>query len=258
MKNSLLFLNCMLIELTLSGNGLYFTNEIDLFNKSSGIYYYELPFSKDLNTVSDFILNKNNYSDNPVSYKTAWPRINIGSSGNPGKTIRPITYIGIGALLGELILLSNDFYFYPSYSFKKGFFEGEDYVKGTGWVFGCRKTFKHSAIEYGMSITTFSDRYYMTDGTTTFSKIYLNKKSGFHINYVHQFLYNKTPSWQKLYAGPTINLVEKLGFGGIAGTEFRLSDRFRFDIRYEYSTQTNQIQAGILFNFQKEYFWKKH
>jgi len=257
MKNSLLFLNCMLIELTLSGNGLYFTNEIDLFNKSAGIYY-EFPFSKNVNISSDFIVNKNIYSGNQAYNKTSWPLVNTGSSGNPEKTIRPVTYIGLGALLGELILLSNDIYFYPSYSFIKGFFEGQDYVKGVGWVFGCRKTFKHSAIEYGISVTTFSERYYMTDGTTTFSKIYLDKKTGFHVNYVHQFLYNKTPSWQKLYAGPTLNLVEKFGFGGIAGTEFRLSDRFRFDIRYEYTTQTNQVQAGLIFNFQKKYFWKKH
>jgi opacity protein-like surface antigen len=169
----------------------------------------------------------------------------------------PAAKIGIGILAGELILLSNDFYIYPSYSFVKGYYKDEDYIKGTGVIFGFRKTFNYSALEYGISITTFSDRYYMSDGTTIYSKIYLNRKPGIHLNYVHQFLYGKTPSWLKLYAGPTLNLVNEFGFGGILGTEFRLIKRFTFDLRYEYSTQTNQIQAGIIFKFQKEYFWRK-
>lgn len=183
---------------------------------------------------------------------------NIGGNGTSPDESHPFMIIGIGILAGELVLLSNDLYLYPSFSFLKGFNEYHDYVRGTGFVYGLRKTFKRSALEYGMSITTFSDRYYMTDGTNTWAQYYADKRPGIHINFVHQIFYNKTPSWQKIYLGPTINLVNDFGYGGIIGTELQFAKRFKFDVRYEYSTQTNQIQAGIIFNFQKEYFWKKH
>jgi hypothetical protein len=155
--------------------------------------------------------------------------------------------MGIGILSGAIVLISNDFYLYPSYSFFKSYYEDRNYSKGIGWVFGFRKTFMHSAIEYGMSSTAF-----YTKGIRS------RRMTGYHINYVQQFLYDKTPSYLKLYAGPTINMVEGFGFGGIAGTEFRLSEGIKFDIRYEYSTQTNQIQAGLIFTFQKESWLKKH
>jgi hypothetical protein len=39
--------------------------------------------------------------------------------------------------------------------------------------------------------------------------------------------------------------------------EIALSDRISLDLRYELSTQTHQVQAGLIYNYQKEYFWKK-
>jgi len=182
---------------------------------------------------------------------------NIGGNGQPEEK-HPFTAIGVGVFTGALILVSNDFYIYPSYSFVKGFHESNDYVRGTGCVFGLRKTFKHSVLEYGISFTTFSDRYYMTDGTNTWPQYFADKRTGLHINYVHQVFYEKTPSWQKIYLGPTINMVNDFGYGGIIGTELRFAKGFKFDVRYEYSTQTNQLQTGIIFNFQKEYFWRRH
>jgi hypothetical protein len=208
--------------------------------------------SSELSLISDGY-PKNQYLVIPKSTVT-----NIGGNGTSPNESHPFLIIGVGILAGELVVLSNDFYLYPSYSFVKGFFEDQDYVRGIGYIFGLRKTFKHSAIEYGMSITTFSDRYYMSDGTNTWAQYYADKKPGIHINYVHQILYNKTPSWQKIYIGPTINLVNDFGYGGIIGTELKFAKRFKFDVRYEYSSQTNQIQAGIIFNFQREYFWRKH
>jgi hypothetical protein len=191
------------------------------------------------------------------------------SDHNNNKATGPGRTVAIGILAVEIVMMANDFYIYPSYSFVKGIFESQEFYKGTGWVFGFRKTFSHSAIELGGSYTTFSERYYMGNGTTTYSLTYLHRQGGAHLNYVHQLLYDKTPSCLKLYVGPTINYLEGLGLGGITGTEIRLSERFKFDVRYEFSkritfaarnmykTQTNQIQAGIIFNFQKEYLWKK-
>ncbi len=166
------------------------------------------------------------------------------------------TYAAIAIITVGAIILANDLYVYPSYSFYKGYSKDAKipidlYDKGLGWIFGCRKTFNHSAIEYGASYTTFSSIY--NYGSSTYEE----KIWGGHINYVQQLLYNKTPYWLKLYIGPTINYVFDFGYGGIIGTEFRLIDRLKIDVRYEYSTQTNQIQAGLIFTFQKEYFWKK-
>ena len=80
---------------------------------------------------------------------------------------------------------------------------------------------------------------------------------GWHFNFVQQLFYNKTPNRLKFYLGPSINYVYDFGYGGIMGAEMKLFDRLKFDVRYEWTTQTNQIQAGLIFTYQKEYFWKK-
>ena len=73
---------------------------------------------------------------------------------------------------------------------------------------------------------------------------------GWHFNYVHQVFYNKTADWLKIYFGPSLNYVYNFGYGGIVGTEMKLFDRLRFDVRYEWTTQTNQLQAGLIFTYQ--------
>jgi len=70
--------------------------------------------------------------------------------------------------------------------------------------------------------------------------------------------YDRTPDWLKVYLGPSLNLVSEFGYGGIVGSEIKLLDRLRFDLRYERTTQTNQLQAGLIFTYQKKYFWQKN
>jgi len=81
---------------------------------------------------------------------------------------------------------------------------------------------------------------------------------GVHINYVHHLFYNITPYWLKLYFGPTANYVfDDYGYGGIVGSEFQILYRLKFDVRYEWTIQTNQVQAGLIYTFQKKYLWQR-
>ncbi|MFM7710580.1 MAG: hypothetical protein ACKO5C_06655 [Ferruginibacter sp.] len=83
-----------------------------------------------------------------------------------------------------------------------------------------------------------------------------NEIWGLHLNFVQQVLCKKTPDWLKLYAGPTINVVNEVGYGGILGTEIKLIGRLKFDMRYEYTNQTNRLSAGLIFKYQKKYLWQ--
>jgi len=159
-----------------------------------------------------------------------------------------IVFIAIG-----VPIISNDIYVYPTYSLYKDKNESSDKSTGKGLAFGFRKTFEHSALEYGASYleTKFED--YNRYGTYSYEEA----RWGGHFNFVQQLFYNTTPDWLRFYIGPSVNYVYEFGYGGIVGTEMRIFDRLKFDVRYEYTTQTNQIQAGLIFTYQKEYFWNK-
>jgi hypothetical protein len=85
----------------------------------------------------------------------------------------------------------------------------------------------------------------------------LQNRWGGHFNYVHQLFYTIKPDWLILYTGPSVNFLSDFGFGGIVGSSMKLFDRLKFDVRYELTSQTNQIQAGLIFTYQKKYFWRK-
>lgn len=80
---------------------------------------------------------------------------------------------------------------------------------------------------------------------------------GVHLNYIHQIKHQKIPNWLNLYVGPTLNYVDDWGYGGILSGQVNLLSRLKFDVRYEFTNQTNQIQAGLIFNYQRKYFWQK-
>jgi len=183
-----------------------------------------------------------------------------GGGGGGGDNSEAYAYLALAIVATSAIILSNDFYIYPAYSFHKGVDKNNYYGQqstngnGTGWIFGFRKTFKHSALEYGASYLKSKVDYNYGYGTYT-DEI---DRWGGHFNYVHQIFYNKTPDWLKIYFGPSVNYVYDFGYGGLVGTEMKLFDRLRFDVRYEWTTQTNQIQAGLIFTYQKKYFWQKN
>jgi hypothetical protein len=168
-----------------------------------------------------------------------------GTSSNNSDNSEYCGYAAIGAVAViaavGVAVLSNDLYVYPAYSPIASY-------PGIGVTFGFRKTFNHSALEYGASYISQKRSWDIWGG---------------HLNFVHQVFFNKTPYWLKFYLGPTVNFVEHdrptepLGFGGIVGTEMKIFDRLKFDVRYENTTNTKRIQAGLIFTYQKEYFWNK-
>lgn len=182
-----------------------------------------------------------------------------GSYGGGDGSRETYAYIALAIIATGAAILSNDIYVYPAISFhnqtktNNHYGPQSDNGVGTSWIFGFRKTFRHSALEYGASYLKYKVNYDDGYGDTYQSEI---KKWGGHLNYVHQIFYNKTPDWLKVYFGPSINIVHNFGYGGIVGTEMKLFDRLRFDLRYEWTTQTNQIQAGLIFTYQKKYFWR--
>jgi hypothetical protein len=180
------------------------------------------------------------------------PSYGGGSSGEA------YAFLAIAIVATSAVILSNDMYLYPAFSFynpsKNKNQNGQQTSIGTGLLFGFRKTFKHSALEYGASYLKFEKKYNYTNGYT--NTITQNRWGG-HFNFVQQVFYNKTPKWLKVYFGPSVNYVFDFGYGGLIGTEMKLFDRLRFDVRYEWTTQTNQIQAGLIFTYQKKYFWQK-
>jgi hypothetical protein len=184
---------------------------------------------------------------------------NAGSGGGTNNS-EAYGYIAIAVVAASAVILSNDMYVYPTYSFYKSsgnfipYSSVSTISNSSSWSFGFRKTFEHSALEYGTSYMKSTIEY--DDGYGNFYT-YETDRWGLHLNYVHQVFYNKTPYWLNIYLGPSINYVYDFGYGGIVGTEMKVFDRLKFDIRYEYTTQTNQIQAGLIFTYQKKYFWQK-
>jgi hypothetical protein len=157
--------------------------------------------------------------------------------GNDGSTLAVIAGV---IIVASAAVLSNDLYMYPTFSFKNG--SGKSSSLQQGWALGFRKTFRKSALEYGV----------------TFIKPTNNEsnKTGFHFNYVHEIF---TPKNQKfsVYAGPALSSIDETGFGGIIGSSYSLLNRLKVDMRYELTSQTNNFKIGLIYNYQKRYFWQK-
>ena len=134
------------------------------------------------------------------------------------------------------------------------YYSKTEYSLGKGWSFGFRKTFPRCALEYGTSYLLWDSDSFKNNNVYFYAPVI--ERWGGHLNFVHQIFYEKTPDWLKIYAGPTINYVYDFGFGGILGAEIKLLDRLRFDARYELTNQTNQLQFGLIVNYQKKYFWQ--
>jgi hypothetical protein len=172
-----------------------------------------------------------------------------GSSGSGGggggdSEALGIAVIAVAAVIvvTGVALISNEIQISPAWSFEN--------MKSYGGIGkGCqiqfRKTFRSSALEYG--ITTFVHPYQM--------------QLGGHFSYVHHIFDSKMPTENlKIFVGPTLKITNNpgvVGLGGILGSSYRLLDWLHADFRYELTNQSNQIQLGLRFRYQKEYFWKK-
>lgn len=175
---------------------------------------------------------------------------NTGSAGAGGSTddgAAEAAAILAGVIVAtSVLILSNDVYAYPMVSFTR--YENWNGISNDipqiGYAFGLRKTFENSALEYGATITD-PDSYYVVGG---------------HLNFISKIFRNKPIENWDIYTGGTINFIDRnyeWGVGAILGGKAKLTDRLWFDCRYELSTQTNNLRAGLIFTYQKEYFWKK-
>lgn len=189
--------------------------------------------------------------DNPTYGNDAYG----GGSGNEASAL------AIAIIAGSAIILSNDIYVYRIYSYYKNnissnFNTSQEGI-GIGWAFGFRKTFNRSALEYGMSIIerkiNYNNKYgnYYYNNYSDYSDFY-----GIHLNYIHNIFDSKMPKNFSVYIGPSINITDNMGYGAIIGTNYKIFNRLKIDLRYEYTTQTNQVQLGLIFNYQKKYFWQ--
>ncbi|MDP2189164.1 MAG: hypothetical protein Q8J69_10835 [Sphingobacteriaceae bacterium] len=175
-----------------------------------------------------------------------------GGGDNSAEAVIAIAIITVGA-----IILSNDVYAYPVRTFFYNYERPKIPIytnlidNVTGWAFGFRKTFDYAALEYGATYFEFNKR---TAPNQTINP-YQFTKWGWHFNFVHDLFYYRTPERLKFYVGPSINYIWDFGYGGITGAQFKLFDRLKLDVRYEWTTQSNQLQAGLIFTYQKEYFW---
>jgi hypothetical protein len=190
----------------------------------------------------------NNCKDDFANYSGGGGGSNSDGSGE--------AVLAILLVSASVAILSNDVYVYPTYSFYKDPNFSNLKPSKIGWSFGFRKTFKKSALEYGASIQTFEESYNYSYNYN-YNSFIEQKKWGFHLNYVHDVFKSKMPDNIISYVGPTINYYNEIGYGIIIGAKYKLLERLNLDCRYEISSQTNQFQIGLIFNYQRKYFWKK-
>jgi hypothetical protein len=167
-------------------------------------------------------------------------------------------YLAIFAIAASVAIVSNDFYVYPTYSFlndnnyQYSKTDNSTILKKSGYTLGFRKTFDRSALEYGASILTKSHDGFLIGSS--------RKRWGFHLNYVQNIFTAKTHPRINLYAGTTFNYIDGnsdvWGYGGIIGAKYIISDRLIFDSRYELSSYSNQLQFGLIINYQQKYLWE--
>jgi hypothetical protein len=195
----------------------------------------------------------NCYDDNPNNSGGGYGG---GGGGGDGLAI-----IGCAIAATSVIILSNEFYIAPAVSFYKGKKYLSDNIRkikqkpALGITFHLRKNFKNSGLEYGVSYFKYERTIYYEE--PSYSNHGASEKIGGYLNYVHNVLKQKIPEKYTLFCGPTVKYVDDFGFGGIVGGSIKVHDRIKFDLRYELSTQSNQIQLGLQILYQKVYFWKK-
>ena len=141
-------------------------------------------------------------------------------------------------LAAYIVMVSNDIYVQPNINFYP--YKKDELIGGRlGWSFGLRKQFMRSSLEYGFS--TFGGR-----------------ASSFDMNYLHDIQIRRIPNRIQPYIGIGMN-AGTYGFGmsGQFGLYLPLLNRLKVDLRYKLGNRINQLQIGLIYKYQKEYFWNK-
>lgn len=141
-------------------------------------------------------------------------------------------------LAAYIVMVSNDIYIQPNINFYP--YQKDELIGGRiGWSIGLRKQFMRSSLEYGFS--TLGGR-----------------ASSFDMNYIHDIQFKRIPDRIQPYIGLGMN-AGTYGFGmsGQFGLYLPLLNRWKVDLRYKLGNRINQVQLGLIFKYQKEYFWNK-
>ncbi|MFN6038232.1 MAG: hypothetical protein ACK452_07180, partial [Bacteroidota bacterium] len=159
-------------------------------------------------------------------------------------------YIGC-YVAAAVVLLSNDVYLRPTYSFYKDKRNDTiDYNVGKGWGIGLRKQFNRSSLEYGF----YAINYDPKDQNKFYRKKIVAQGN---VNYIHDVKIKSIPNKLHTYLGGGLNFGSGVGASGIVGFYIPFFDRFKLDVRYEIGNRSNHIQFGLIYKYQKEYFWNK-
>lgn len=166
-------------------------------------------------------------------------------------------YIALAVIVTGAIILSNDVYLHPVFSLEKTeSFYGEDY-RGVGWAVGFRKTFDQAALEYGASFIKPTSSEYLR----SFFDFESDMRVGGHLNLIQYFQRRRKYAVWQPFVGMSANFVDGdgggFGFGGMMGIQRQLTERLSFDFRYELTSFTNQLQVGLFYRYQDEYFWQR-
>jgi len=142
------------------------------------------------------------------------------------------------------IYSANDIYLHPNLSYLSIDNHNLKYKPTFSFDVGLRVDYSNSALEYGISHIVYESSVF----DSNYNEI---DYWGLHISYLQNIFSEKTPDKLNFYVGPSINYVSDFGIGGIVGVNYKLFDRLMFDFRYELTSQTNQLSAGLIFTYNK-------
>ncbi len=180
-------------------------------------------------------------------------------------------YALAGAVLGSVVLLSNEVFIGASYSVlppKLSTRQIFDINTSLGFSLLFRKNLKKDAIEYGFNYHTFE---FNTDRNSPTS--YENDdRFMFSLSYMHQMNqhfsdYRKKPAKVKVFLGPIVTFgsqnlfnnqeVNKIGVGVTGLVGFPLGKRVNIDLRSDVTNYSTEVKLGLRWLYQKKYPWQR-
>ncbi len=176
--------------------------------------------------------------------------------------------VGSIAVAGLVIMLSNDLYVGGTYSHytdfpdpeRDGFSVDDHYIyPGFGIDAHLRKNFEILRLEYGGSYMKHKAHYYATSLANGSVYEFDDMKKYFTAYAGMPFYLNGKYSEKSLlfFFGPVFRWNYEPAVGGTLGFHIRMGEFFKFDLRYELTQITSQVQAGFVITYQREYIWNR-
>ena len=180
-------------------------------------------------------------------------------------------YTLLGAVLGSVVLLSNEVFVGASYSVlppKLSTKEIFDIKNSLGFSLLFRKNLKKDAVEYGFNYHTFE---FNTNRSSPNSYEY-DDRFMFSVSYLHQMNqhfsdYREKPSKVKVFLGPIITFgsqdlfnnqeLNKFGIGATGSVNIPLGKRVNIDLRSDITNYATEVKFGLRWLYQKKYPWQR-